>query len=287
MRGVNYYPAKNPWEKMWLEWDAVVIEKDLKLVKELNLNLVETYIHYPFFFSEEEDEIKIDLIQRLDEFLSIANQYHLKVIYTLFDFTYNHSLRKWPFHKKYLTEIVKRFRDDERIYLWGIRNEINFIKEPIDTLIQWAESVATLIRRYDTLHPLEVELGGRDLNTLKNAAQFIERLKERVDIFALSFFGEPESLPTILFWLREKTGKPVVVSEFGYPTSWAKGEEGQKNYFKRMLKVLKKNQTGFRFWTLCEFAKENLSPEEKTLGIIRLGRQPKKTYSLLKKISWD
>jgi endo-1,4-beta-mannosidase len=288
VKGADYYPSQHSWERMWLEWDSSAIAQELGLAKELNLNVIETYVHYPFFFSEESSRIRTELADRMGEFLEIADRYGLKVIYTLFDFAPNHSLARWKLHKGYLEGIVERFKDDERIYLWGIRNEINSIGEPSDTLIAWAESVATFIRRNDTLHPLELEFSGSGLGFLeKSASPFIERLKDRVDAFALSFYGDPESLPPLIHWLRGKSGKPVMVSEFGYPTSRSGGEEGQREYYERMLKVLKRTKTGFRFWTLLDFTAKHLSAKERSLGVFSADYRPKSSCAVLKKLLKD
>ena len=285
VKGANYYPSKHPWEKMWVEWDKNLIDKELKLAEELGLNTVETYIQYPFFFSEESIKIRTNMVQKLDEFLNIANKHGLKVIYTLFDFVPSYSSSKWEFHKEYLEGIIKRFKNDKRIYLWGIRNEINLIDDVPDTIIVWAESVATFIRNYDTIHPLELELGGSDLKFLQNSATpFIKRLKNKIDVIDVSFYGEPDSLPSILLWLREQSSKPIMVSEFGYSTYLPQGEEKQKKYFKKVLNILKQTKTGFRFWTLYDFVDGKITNKEKSYGVIRSNYKPKDSYFLIKNV---
>ncbi len=43
-KGVNYFPVKQNWRNMWLNWDAAAIEKEITLLRGLGVTVVRVFI---------------------------------------------------------------------------------------------------------------------------------------------------------------------------------------------------------------------------------------------------
>lgn len=282
LHGVNYYPSRHAWERMWLVWDSAVIGKELALARDLGLNAVETYVHFPAVMPTRSGGVNSRTLDRMADFVALADGAGLGVVFTLFDLVPDHSFEHWPEQVEYLDSVIGRFKADRRICLWGIRNEINVFTGEESATVVWAESVIARIRRVDTIHPIEVELTAGGRRGLE-ASRFVKTLRNKVDVFALSYYGPPESLPSLIGGLKSDSGPALVVSEFGFPTSDEGGEERQAAVFDSMLRVLREIKLGFRFWTLMDFTEAAVPARERTFGVIRADYSMKPATQVLRR----
>jgi hypothetical protein len=148
--GCNYLPAYagNPLE-MWQAdtFDAKAIEKELKLAEDLGFNLIRVFLHDMLWQQDSKG-----FIERIDQFLAIADKHHLKVMPVLFDacwdprpvlgkqpepIPHRHNStwsqsphidtlgkpEQWDGIKSYAQGMVKHFRNDDRILIWDVYNE--------------------------------------------------------------------------------------------------------------------------------------------------------------------
>ncbi len=282
VRGVNYYPSRRAWERMWLNWDSAAIGTELALARNLGLNLAETYVHFPAVVRAEDGGVESRTLDRMERFLRIADATGLKVAFTLFDLLPSYSVDVWPIHARYLDSVVGRFKDDERICFWGVRNEINAVDEPLSVVSVWAESVISRIRRIDAVHPIELEFSSTSRSQLE-ASPIVKSLLNRVDLVGLSFYGHPESLAGVVNWLRSESATAIMVSEFGYPTSDSGGEQQQALVYEAMLRHLAELDIGFRFWTLVDFVEKRVPFRERTFGVYHADYSPKVAARILRR----
>ena len=67
-KGVNYFPVKQNWRNMWLNWDAAAIEKEITLLRGLGVTVVRVFIPGRDF-KDSENRLKERMISRLDTVL--------------------------------------------------------------------------------------------------------------------------------------------------------------------------------------------------------------------------
>lgn len=160
---INAWYLKNPWPvgcnyipqyainqlEMWQEesFDASVIDKELGWAAGLGFNTIRVFLHHLVWQQGKES-----FLQRLDQFLSIANKHHIKTMFVFFDGVWNpypqggiqpaprhhvhnsgwvqcpgyeilNNVDKYDDLEEYIRGVVQHFKDDERIFVWDIFNE--------------------------------------------------------------------------------------------------------------------------------------------------------------------
>ncbi len=150
LAGCNFIPSTAVNElEMWQAdtYDPVTIERELGLAQGLGFNCVRVFLHDIPWQEDSKGYLK-----RLDGFLRLAHQHHIKVMFVLFDSCWN----PWPHEgaqpaprpfvhnsgwvqcpgaeymahperldelKPYVQGIVGHFRNDKRIAFWDVYNE--------------------------------------------------------------------------------------------------------------------------------------------------------------------
>ncbi len=148
IRGVNYVPsnAVNATQ-MWLEFDPITIDRELRFAEALGLNSLRVFIQYVVY---EDDATR--LLERLDAFLELASGHGLSVMPVLFDDCWlaepflgdqapeprpgihnpywqsspgkrRTSLAFRPALRRYVEDLLSRFGGDRRIIAWDLFNE--------------------------------------------------------------------------------------------------------------------------------------------------------------------
>jgi hypothetical protein len=79
--GANFVPssAVNVID-MWQTFDISTIERELKWASQINMNIIRVFLHVLFYEQDSEGYYK-----KIDSFLSIANQFNIKIMFVLFD----------------------------------------------------------------------------------------------------------------------------------------------------------------------------------------------------------
>lgn len=79
--GANFIPsnAVNVID-MWQTFDITTIERELKWASQINMNIMRVFLHFLLYQHDAEDYYK-----KLDEFLTIADKYNIKIMFVLFD----------------------------------------------------------------------------------------------------------------------------------------------------------------------------------------------------------
>lgn len=152
--GCTYIPsnAVNQLE-MWQAdtWSPQLIDRELQLAEDTEFNMIRVYLHDLAFKQDPEG-----FLERMDQFLALAKNHDLKVIFVIFDdswldqpragkqpaplpgvhnsgwlqspgFTalerYTEDVALRDRLKKYVTSVLNRFKDDERVLIWDLYNQ--------------------------------------------------------------------------------------------------------------------------------------------------------------------
>jgi hypothetical protein len=150
LRGSNYMPSSaiNQLE-MWQadSFDEPTIDRELGYAEDLGFNSMRVFLHDLTWAQDPEG-----FAERIDKFLAIADRHGIKVLFVLFDscwyplpylgaqmtprpYTHNSgwvqspgvaALQEKDEHPRlhaYVTGVVRRFKDDDRIIGWDVWNE--------------------------------------------------------------------------------------------------------------------------------------------------------------------
>lgn len=150
MVGCNYIPsdAVNQLEMWQAEtFNLDTIDRELGYAEKLGFNSVRVFLHDMLWLQDGPG-----LLQRIDEFLALADKHHIRVMLVLFDSCWNpapklgkqpdpqpslynsgwvqspgYSVLKdpiaYPHLKEYVIGIIERFAEDPRIIAWDVWNE--------------------------------------------------------------------------------------------------------------------------------------------------------------------
>ena len=250
IKGINYYPQKNPWDLFGKDFNLQEIKKDLEIIKNADLNVIRIFIPYEDFGKANVKETKL---KKLEQVLQIAKKNELKVIVTLFDFYGNYDVLDWTLTQKHLHKIISRFKNNKTIFAWDIKNEpdLDFSSRKKENVIAWLKHMILYLRSIDKTHPVTIGWSNTESAPL---------LENMVDFISFHYYKEPRFFEEDYLFLRKKTtGKPLFLGEFGfssYQGFWrptGNYEYKQATYHKEMQLIIKKNKIPFLSWTLYDF----------------------------------
>jgi hypothetical protein len=250
-RGVNYYPAENVWLEMWKNFNGKVIKKDMELIKDLGANTVRIFIPFKEF---GKGNVKISELEKVDTVLYHAKENNLKVIVTLFDFIHDYSLENWSKSDRQLERFLKRYKNNETIFAWDIKNEANldYADHGEEFVEDWITFMLQRAKKYDPNHL--ITLGW-------NKPEVADRFSNVVDFVSFHYYEDPIHLGKKIDDLQAKIGeKPLLLEEFGMSSyhsifyQQSKDEIDQYNYIANTRKILQeKGDIGYLVWTLHDF----------------------------------
>lgn len=273
LHGFNYYPQQTPWDEFWPEFDAQVIDNDMDLMRRLGSNTIRIFIPFHQFGY---DPINAVYMERLEQFLDLAQDHNLFVIVTLFDRRTDYNIETWVETDAHLEQLIPQFVDHPAILAWDIKNEGDKDYETASRgdVIAWVEHVAHKIRSLDTNHLITA--GWFDPQAVPDVAAY-------VDFLSFHYFNYVDALPGQIDALQTRyPDKPILLEEFGAHTRWglmldAHSEQEQAYYYGSILKVVEEMDiAGSLAWTLYDFPDvlETLGKTgdsvENHLGLVRL-----------------
>ncbi|CAL2082551.1 Glycoside hydrolase, family GH5_42 [Tenacibaculum sp. 190524A02b] len=250
IKGINYYPQNTPWFDFWHKYDSLVVQKDLKIIKDLKLNTVRIFIPYEVFGKEK---VAPQKLKHLITTLNIAHNLNLKVIITFFDFYSNYQVLDYTLCDRHVESIIKKIKKHPAILQYDIKNEPNldFKIHSKHKVINWLSFIVERVRYYDPNTPITIGWGNADSAYLLN---------DKVDIISFHFYKKLKEFKTDYTKLKEKVYKPIVVQEFGKHSYnsifnlFSHSEKKQANYHKKMQQYFKElNVEHFVSWTLYDF----------------------------------
>lgn len=235
IRGVNYVPstAVNTTE-MWMEdtYDRDTIDEELDTAQSLGYTSVRVVLQQAVWEADRDG-----FVDRLDDFLDIADSHGLTVVPVLFDDlnkageeprvgpqpdpvpgTHNSrwtpspgrskvtDLSRWPALEEYLRDIVSRYRRDRRILYWCIYNTAGN-DGMWDQSLPLMDATVNWVRDEDPRQPLAVP-AWRDFGSPMSA-----RKLERSDLIVFHTFENAELVQAQLEAMQ-RYNRPIVVSDW-------------------------------------------------------------------------
>jgi hypothetical protein len=142
MRGVNYYPARHPWWRMWSEWAEDESAGELARAAELGINTIRTFLPFSLVtdspygaaIRQKAGTTPELVLQRLDRFLDLAEHESCRVILGLFDEAdllptlIQHPMDAVDYLERVINHVGNRglrLGEDRRIAMWDLVNELD------------------------------------------------------------------------------------------------------------------------------------------------------------------
>ena len=248
--GANFTPstASNQFE-MWQPetWDPETIDRELGWAAAVGYNGMRVFLHDMLWKADPEG-----FEQRIEDYLAIADKHGIRTMLVLFDSVWNprphlgpqedpvpgvHNSRwvqsphidiqqnpeRYEELHPYVTAILSRFKDDDRVYAWDLLNEPgnptpqyeeSWTREEkeaahvilLGTIFEWARAV-------DPAQPLTagiwVDPGGRT----NPAAPLDKLMGEQSDIITFHTYGRLPAAKKAVTWLQE-SGRPIICTEY-------------------------------------------------------------------------
>lgn len=287
IKGINYYPQKNPWNTFGEDFNTEILTNDFEIIKNAGLNTIRIFIQYEDFGKAELNTQKLEKLKTL---LDIAEQKELKVIVTLFDFYGDYSVLDWTLTNKHASIIVESLKDHKAILAWDVKNEpdLDFESRDKHKVLAWLKETIQTIKKIDQNHAVTV--GWAKIN---NATL----LKDELDLITFHYYEDIRDFKTAYAFLKnEIPNKPIALGEYGmssYRGFWkpyGSSEKNQADFHKAMQTIFKENDIEFISWTLYDF--ENIPTDvvgrlpwrkniQKKFGFIDNKGKPKKAFQYI------
>lgn len=273
LAGCNFIPSTAINElEMWqaATFDLPTIDRELGWAEELGFNTVRVYLHNLLWQYE-----RTGFVQRVNQFLAIADRHHIRVIFVLFDDCWlpdpavgpqplpkpgvhnSGWLRapgpkivsdptQWGPLEDYAKGVLLAFKDDPRILMWDLYNEPgnsgmeDITYRLLEKVFQWAWSVRPS-------QPLTCATWS-DSEKFKRYNEF--QLKNS-DIITFHNYSPPENLEAEIIKLKT-LGRPIICSEYMARTN--------NSTFERNMPVLKKFGVGAINWGLVSGKTNTIYP---------------------------
>ena len=259
INGADYLPSNaiNQLE-MWqaATFDSLTNDKELGLAESIGFNTMRVYLH-SVAWKQDKEGFK----NRMNTFLNIANNHHIKILFVFFDDCWNkvpvagtqpapktgihnsgwvqdpgdpysNDTTQFPALEKYVKDVMGRFKNDKRILLWDLYNEPGNSGKKEATLpllkkiFQWAREV-------DPSQPISVGLWAWDFEKLN---QF---QAQNSDVITYHDYEEPQWHQRVIEMLKTH-GRPLICTEYM--------ARSRNSRFANVLPLLKKNNIGAINW---------------------------------------
>ncbi|MGC1378805.1 MAG: hypothetical protein WA821_21415 [Anaerolineales bacterium] len=254
LKEISYYPKDYAWEQMWLQWPEAKVEmdQDLDRIKALGVNTVRIFLQpsafgYPGVPNATQSGY-------FDEALALIDAHGLKAHVTLFD-----CWGSWADisgSETWLAAIVAPHKDDPRITLWELKNEIIFdpSKPEYQTVRDWFQALFPFLKAQAGNTPVTVSVYNvewlADVKALSGATP--------PDIYSLHWYPNEvvwtDEFPRIIDRAHVLIDQaPLLIGEFGLST-YTYSDDLQADLVTNVLYYAhQKGITNLGFWTLNDF----------------------------------
>ncbi len=262
-------------------FDLVTIERELGWAKNLGMNVARVYLHN-LLWEQDSDRF----CERIDRYLSIANSHGMKTLFVIFDDCWNAEFAlgpqpapqpgvhnsgwvqspgsrvvndplAWAGLEDYLTGLLQRYRQDERILGWDLYNEpgngssgdtaSNAAKQGKSSLpllkavFAWARKV----------EGLEQPLTSGVWNFSPDYSELVEFACANSDVITFHSYSPPQDLANLIYDLK-KHERPLICTEYM--------ARGAGSTFEHCLPILKRHNVGALNWGLVSGKTQTVYP---------------------------
>jgi endo-1,4-beta-mannosidase len=305
--GVNYW-SRAGGPNMWLEFDAAVVEQELRQLKEHGIGLTRSFLVWPQFMPGPGvfDEALFSLY---GQFLDLCEKTGMKTIPTFivghmsgddFDPAWREGrdLYSDPFmleqQSLYVRETVGRFAAHPAVTAWLLTNEMPLYGGASEhtAVTGWVKTLVQVIRDSGGTQPVSAGDGAWGIETSGKENGFrIRELKNVVDFVGPHVYpherDEWRQLLTAAFVCElDHFGLPVIMEEFGATSAFA-DDEAIADYYREVLTTtLLAGATGWVAWNNTDFDRVDKDPYrhhafELRFGLVDANGKPKPQFAEL------
>jgi hypothetical protein len=271
---MNYYPSAGSWQRMWLDWSSATFDADMYEIARLGAGTVRLVV-FPEVFGYPTPNLT--MAARLESAMSIAHRRGLTVQLTLFDDFVNYADIEGS--STWATKLLSRYRDDTRISIVEVRNEI----DPWDAVaMSWARSQIRLVGRLLPDTPVTISTSSE--SRVEGLLQLQQALRNAApDVYSLHYYGAAAlAYDTFRRAAEAVAPSPLVLGEVGHSTTREEsGSAGRRAREAEQASWYRVVQSAARAaglapaapWTLYDFTSsgtpEQLPPAEYGFGLLR------------------
>ncbi len=280
--GANYNPRSTInqlefWQAETFPLALAEARQELGWARDIGMNSMRVYLHD---LAWEQDST--GFLDRVDAYLGVADSLGISTTFVIFDAVWNpvsklgtqptprphiHNSgwvqsptqarltadgRNYPFLESYVKSLLRRFKTDERIYMWDLYNEPdndNFGKFPGEDSEGKGDRVFPLLvatfgwaREVQPSQPVTAGVWINDVSDEAKLGRFNRFQLNNADIITFHHYGPPEQAKPYLDLKRY--GRPLVCTEYV--------ARGNGNGFLNMLPVWVDNNIGAYNWGLVD-----------------------------------
>ena len=280
--GCNYIPSNaiNQLE-MWQEdsFSPALIEKELAWAASLGFNSVRVFLHQLVW--EKDREAYVD---RIDQFLNIANNCGIRTMLVLFDAVWDPfpKLGKQPQPKlnvhnsgwvqcpgydilnnparydelqSYVEGIVSKFKNDERVLIWDLFNQPDnmnlasykdddYIEHKAELSMALLKKTINWVRKINPDQPITMAPWQENWHCTHRVSALDDYMFSHSDIISFHNYENRQHLEERILSIRERYDRPMLCTEYM--------ARPFNNTFEEILPLFKEHQIGAYNWGLVE-----------------------------------
>jgi Glycosyl hydrolases family 2, TIM barrel domain len=261
--GANFIPSTAINElEMWQAetFDAVTIDRELAWAEGLGMNIMRVFLHNIPYEADSEGFIK-----RINEFLTIADKHHIKIMFVLYDSCWNDDpkagkqmqpvvgkhnsgwarcpgtkmlfdSRTWGKLEAYTKGVIGAFAQDKRVLVWDIFNEPSN-SGYMDAVMPLLKKSFEWVKQANPSQP--ITSGWWHDHPMSN-----EFMLNNSDIITFHNYSSPENLEKQIKELQENQKRPLICTEYM--------ARKHKSTFETCLPVFAKYKVGAINWGLVK-----------------------------------
>ena len=282
LTGCNYIPsdAINQLEMWQAEtFNPGLIDMELGWAASIGFNTVRVFLHQLVWEKDKEE-----YLHRIDEFLTIAHNHSIKVMFVLFDAVWNPFPRlgkqpqprqnvhnsgwvqcpgfdilndplRYDELKSYVQGIVDRFKNDDRVLIWDLFNEPDNMNltsyKDDDYILHKAElSMALLkktinwVRMINPDQPITMAPWQHNWHCSRSISALDDYMFSHSDIISFHNYENKNRLEERILSIKERYDRPLLCTEFM--------ARPFGNTFQEILPLFRKHNIGAYCWGLVE-----------------------------------
>jgi cellulase (glycosyl hydrolase family 5) len=248
--GSNFIPstAINQLE-MWQAdtFDLPTIDRELGFAEGLGMNTMRVFLHNLLWQQDSQG-----FLQRMDEFLKVADKHHIRITFVIFDSVWDpnpklgkqreprphvhnsgwvqspgadmlqHPQRWEKELKPYVEGVIGHFRDDKRVLMWDLMNEPDNNNPPYKgkELAKKAQPSLELLkqewvwaREVKPSQPLTSGVWRDDWSKDEKLSEMARFQLQNSDVLTFHSYGPPEEMRSRIESLR-RFGRPIICTEY-------------------------------------------------------------------------
>jgi len=276
-RAINYYARDHAWEAFWDDWPQTqdAMRVDMPIIRDLGANTVRLFVHPASFGWSHGGPAGVPdstQLQRIDETLAILDQNGLKARLCLFDLFDEQNFGMIAESVAWMTPLMSRFRDDPRIAMWELKNEVDMTKP---TVRNWVLGVFPEFKRLASKTPVSISISAAD----SDGGTWQENLKDLVgnistaDYYDVHFYPRGDIVWTTPIEANINdavaiVGVPRLLAHEIGQTTWAyHAEESQRDALQTLFYYGDKaGIQSFGVWAYEDFPKGTMKGPGPALG---------------------